>query len=216
MTRSHAAFLMSSNRLAGRARFFWTITAPGPTAVKQTRVRWNHLRTLLLRQYPGLQGLRVFELHEECGLHVHVATNRFLDAQKIRELAARAGWGRVHVQRRSPHFIRYIGKTLSRTRAECLRNWKLWAPFGKWTSTRVKDVVSDTLFSRTYRACKDWLNWTGSVGFFGRMDFVRRVMVATLEHDWPDGLGPGGRPYSDFDPYDPHSEFTQALRRTWA
>jgi len=61
--------------------------------VKDTRKRWNHLLTLLLRRWPKLQGLRVFELHKEHGLHVHLLTNQFIDGDEARKLALKAGWG---------------------------------------------------------------------------------------------------------------------------
>ena len=68
-------------------------------AIKETRKRWNYLLTLLLRSWPELQGLRVFELHEQHGLHVHLITNQFIDVNRARELATQAGWGRIHVTR---------------------------------------------------------------------------------------------------------------------
>src|SRR5207248_10363067 len=77
--------------------YLWTFTFKELLAVRETRKRWNHLLTLLLREWPNLQGLRVFELHEEHGLHVHVVTNQFIDVNRARELAIQAGWGRIHV-----------------------------------------------------------------------------------------------------------------------
>ena len=65
-----------------------------------------------------------------------------------------------------------------------------------WEWTKVKDVVRETLFSRIYRACKEWQGWTGRNGFFERMDLVRRMMIATIENDWVIGLGPRGLSYS--------------------
>jgi hypothetical protein len=59
----------------------------------------------------------------------------------------------------------------------------------------VKDVISETLFSRVYRACKEWNNWTGRGQFLDRMDLVRQIMTLTIEHGWPVGFGPGGAPY---------------------
>jgi hypothetical protein len=64
-------------------------------SVKDTRKRWNRFLTVMLRQWPELQGVRVFELYEEHGLHVHLATNRFIGVNVVRELAERAGWGRI-------------------------------------------------------------------------------------------------------------------------
>ena len=31
--------------------------------------------------------------------------------------------------------------------------------------------------------------------FFERMDFVRQIVMLTIEHGWPIGYGPGGMPY---------------------
>src|SRR5947209_5292550 len=99
MTSSKAAFLFASQTLGKQQLFFWTFTFKQVLAVKDTRKRWNHLLTLLLRQWPNLRGLRVYELHQEHGLHVHLLTNHFLDVNQARQLAERAGWGRIHVKR---------------------------------------------------------------------------------------------------------------------
>jgi hypothetical protein len=96
MTKSKAAFLFASKTLGKQQLFLWTFTFRELLGVKDTRKRWNHLLTLLLRTWPTLQGLRVFELHESHGLHVHLITNQFIDVNRARDLATRAGWGRIH------------------------------------------------------------------------------------------------------------------------
>lgn len=93
MNKSKAAFLFSSQVLGKQQLYLWTFTFKDLLGVKETRKRWNHLLTLLLRTWPNLQGLRVFELHEEHGLHVHLATNQFIDVNRARELAHQSGWG---------------------------------------------------------------------------------------------------------------------------
>jgi hypothetical protein len=81
-------------------------------------------------------------------------------------------------------FCGYLAKYLSKERPECLQHWRLWAGFGKgWEWTKVKDVIRETLFSRIYRACKEWKNWTGRGQFCDRMDLVRQMMILTIEHD---------------------------------
>src|SRR5438874_8375514 len=89
MTKSEAAFLFASQTLGKQRLYLWTFTFGELLAVKETRKRWNHLLTLLLREWPNLQGLRVFELHEEHGLHVHLVTNQFIDVNRAWELAPR-------------------------------------------------------------------------------------------------------------------------------
>ena len=197
MTKSKAAFLLAAQTLGKQKLFLWTFTFKEVLAVKETRKHWNHLLTLLQREWPNLQGLRVFELHEEHGLHVHLVTNRFIDVNRARELAGQAGWGRIHVTRMPSEHAAYLAKYLSKERPECLFRWRLWAGFGKtWEWTKVKDVIRETLFSKIYRACKDWKGWIGRGNFFDRMDLVRRMMILTIENGWKVGFGPGGLSYS--------------------
>src|SRR5205823_3959122 len=196
MTKSKAAFLFASQTLGKQQLYLWTFTFKELLAVKETRKRWNYLLTLLLRTWPRLQGLRVFELHEEHGLHVHLVTNQFIDVNRARELATQAGWGRIHVTAMPSGHAVYLAKYLSKDRTECLYRWRLWAGFGKhWEWTKVKDVIRETLFSSVYRACKEWKGWTGRGEFCERMDLVRQMIVLTIERGWKAGLGPGGRQY---------------------
>ena len=111
-------------------------------------------------------------------------------------LAEKAGWGRIHVKRIPAERVSYLAKYLSKERAECLKRWRLWAAFGVgWEPTKVKDVISDSGFSRIYRACKDWQGWTGKGRFFERMALVRKLLIKTIEEGWEIGLGPFGKPY---------------------
>src|SRR5438132_3427663 len=193
MTKSKAAFLFASETLGKQRLFLWTFTFRELLAVKETRKRWNHLLTLLLREWPNLQGLRIFELHQEHGLHVHLVTNQFIDVNRARELATQAGWGRIHVTPMPSEHSGYLAKYLSKERPECLYRWRLWAGFGKaWRWTQVKDIVRETLFSRVYGACKECKGWTGRREFFERMDLVRRMIVLTIEEGWMPGRGAGG------------------------
>jgi hypothetical protein len=197
MTKSKAAFLFASKTLGKQQLYLWTFTFKDLLAVKETRKRWNHLLTLLMRTWPALQGLRVFELHDEHGLHVHLVTNQFIDVNRARELAVRAGWGRIHVTRMPSEHASYLAKYLSKERPDCFHRWRLWAGFGKgWEWTKVKDIIRETLFSRIYLACKEWKGWKGRDGFFERIDFVRCVVILTIENMWTPGRGPDGREFS--------------------
>src|SRR5205814_2189794 len=140
---------------------------------------------------------RVFELHQEHGLHVHLVTNQFVDVNRARELTTQAGWGRIHVTPMPSEHSGYLAKYLSKERPECLYRWRLWAGFGKgWEWTKVKDVIRETLFSCIYRACKEWKHWTGRSGFFDRVALVHRVMMLTIESGWIAGQGPAGLSYA--------------------
>ena len=191
MTKSKAAFLFASQTLGKQQLYLWTFTFKELLAVKETRKRWNHLLTLLLRTWPQLQGLRVFELHEQHGLHVHLITNQFIDVNRARKLSQQAGWGRIHVTRMPSGHASYLAKYLSKERPQCLYRWRLWAGFGSgWEWTKVKDIICETLFSRIYQACKEWRGWTGRGQFFERMDLTRRVMILTIEQGWNPGWVP--------------------------
>jgi hypothetical protein len=197
MNKSKAAFLFASRTLGKDDRLFmWTFTFKDVLNVKDTRKKWNYLLTLLLRAWPMLQGVRVFELHEEHGLHVHLVTNSFIDVNHARVLAEKAGWGRIHVKRIPAGRVGYLAKYLSKERPECLKRWRLWAGFGKsWEWTKVNDVVSESAFSQIYRACKEWRGWTGRGGFFRRMSLVREILIKTIEEGWEIGRGPAGKSY---------------------
>ena len=197
MTKSKAAFLLASRTLGKDNRLFmWTFTFKDLLGVKDTRKKWNYLLTLLLRAWPMLRGLRGFELHKEHGLHVHLVTNSFIDVNRARALAEKAGWGRIHVKRIPAERVSYLAKYLSKERVECLKRWRLWAALGGgWDPTLVKVVVSNSVFSRIYRACKEWKEWTGKGRFFERMTLVRMLLIKTIEEGWEIGLGPCGKPY---------------------
>ena len=87
--------------------------------------------------------------------------------------------------------------------------------FGKgWEWTRYKDVINNTIFSRTYRACKEWREWTGKGSFFSRWAFVWQMVFLTIENGRQSGLGPNGKPYwmccpeeLDYDPPDYDAPF---------
>ena len=195
MTKSKAAYQFATQTLGKRSLFMWTFTFREVLNVKDTRKKWNHLLTLLRQRFAGLCGLRVFELHEFHGLHVHLVTNRFIDVTQARELATQAGWGRIHVMHIAVEGAGYLGKYLSKERPECLKRWRLWAGFGEWDWTRVKDVVFDSRFSRIYRACKEAFAWTGKRGFFDRIKLVAFLEVRSAIEGWEDGFGPDRRPY---------------------
>jgi hypothetical protein len=62
---------------------------------RQASRRWNHLRTLIRREYPGAEFYRAVEPQQRGALHLHVIlwTTQPLDALVLQELALRAGFG---------------------------------------------------------------------------------------------------------------------------
>lgn len=181
MNKSKAAFLFSSQRLGTQGLYMWTFTFAEVLSIKDTRKRWNHLLTLLRRRWPELCGLRVFELHDQHGLHVHLVTNRFIDVNEARRLSKIAGWGRIHVMRVPVEKAAYLAKYLSKEREPCLKGWRLWAGFGNWEWSRVKDILFETPRSRIYQVCKAVYGWKGNKDFLNRMNFVERIFRRSIE-----------------------------------
>lgn len=178
MKKTQVAFQMSVERLAERGRlYFWTFTFKEKLDIIETRKRWNHLLTLMKQTWPKMCGLRVFELHKSHGLHVHLLTDRFIDVNRARELAKRAGWGRIHVKRIPASKAGYLGKYLSKERPPCFKRWRLWATFGKeWSPTKVADLEKRSAFGTVYRHFAEAHEWEGKRGFFKRLATVNRAL----------------------------------------
>ncbi len=204
MTKSRAAFLLSLQQLSRRhghrpdELYLWTFTLPAVMSIKEAKAMWNNLLTQLHERWPLLRGIRVFELHDTHGLHVHLVTSGWMFVGDVRVIAEQVGWGRINV-RTIPVAAagNYLSKKFNR-REPCLRGWRLWESIGDWVSTKVKDVVVDSPFTRIYYACKSWLGWESNHDFLHRMQIVKCLVLRTICEGWTDGLGPGDRPYEEF------------------
>jgi hypothetical protein len=192
---SFTATNFSAQRLGKQSLYMWTFTFAEVLPIKDTRKRWNHLLTLLRRRWPDLCGLRVFELHDRHGLHVHLVTNRSVDVNEARKLSKKAGWGRIHVMRMAVEKAAYLAKYLTKDREPCFKGWRLWAGFGEWDWSRVKDILFETPRGAIYQACKTWLGWKGNHDFRSRMETVEFLYRQTLEMGGTSGTGPNGRLY---------------------
>jgi len=197
MNKSQTAFQFSTERLAKEGLYLWTFTFAEVLDIKETRKLWNHLLTLLKRRWPDLCGLRVFELHDTHGLHVHLVTNRYIRVEEARRLAKIAGWGRIHVTRANAETAKYLGKYLSKEREPCLKRWRLWAGFGKWDWSRVKDICVESPRGTIWRACAQAFHWVGNRAFAEKKSMVDWLYRRTIEEGWELGRGPDGQVYSD-------------------
>lgn len=183
MSKSKQAFIFSAERLAKQSLYMWTFTLAETMDVKQTRKLWNHFLTLLRRRWPLLCGLRVFEMHKEHGLHVHLVTNRFIDVREVRRMLKQAGWGRPHVMRIAGRRARYLAKYLGKHRPEALKGWRLWAGFGDWDWSKVKDIVVRSPFGDAWKECGRIFSWTGKEPFRQRQQLAQSVYHAWLKDD---------------------------------
>jgi|GEM_PF-4834486 len=159
--KSKLALQWSIDQLAlgGKLRM-WTFTLPVVQDVKDSCHDWSTLCRALVDEV-GFTGVRVFELHEYHGLHVHVVVNQFYPVTRLRAIARSYGWGRVHVKRcqKQPY---YVAKYVSKSQREgAFRGRRLWATFGtcKAEMTRVKDIETTSGKSFAYRSVEKepWL-----------------------------------------------------------
>jgi hypothetical protein len=199
MTKSEAAFLLSADRLATQGRlYFWTFTFAEVLELKATRKKWNHLLTLIRRRWPEACGLRIFEMHKEHGLHVHLLTNKRIDVNEARQLSKQAGWGRIHVMRIPKEKTPYLAKYLSKERPKAFKRWRLWAGFGKsWDWTKVAQIQVESLFASVARALRDAYGWKGNRDYHERRRMIEQMVERTILHGWTPGLGPEDRSYKD-------------------
>jgi hypothetical protein len=141
--KSHIAFKFNVQRLFEESKtgvYFWTSTFREVLTVKQASRRWSVFAKDLVRDL-GVFGVRVYELHDEHGLHIHWLVDRFLPVELVRRIAERHGLGRIHAKRCGKWVGDYLAKYLSKeVRAGCLKGKRLWAGFGNAAWCRVKDI----------------------------------------------------------------------------
>lgn len=130
----------------------WTFTLPRCQSISKSCADWSEFCRALVREL-GFSGVRVFELHENHGLHVHCVVNQYYSVSCVRAIARRYGWGRIDVGRcnRAPY---YVAKYVSKGQREgCFYRRRLWAAFGpeRKDAVKVKDVETTSGKSRSYR-----------------------------------------------------------------
>lgn len=153
--KSKVAFKFNVERLFDTSKtgvYFWTSTFREVLTVKEASKRWSAFSKEIVREL-GVFGIRVYELHDEHGLHIHWLVDRFLPVQIVRRIAERHGFGRIHVRRVGKDIGDYLAKYLSKEiRAACLKGKRLWAAFGAVTWTRVKDINVSSWLGTEYPA----------------------------------------------------------------
>lgn len=150
MKKTHVAFRFNVDLLKGRSLYLWTFTQPECVDVDYAVRAWAALLRDLIRHL-GFRGVRVFEMHQSHGLHVHVLTDVRYDVDLVRVWSRHWGWGRIHVKKIPREKGHYLGKYLSKgDRPECFKGRRLWATFGKWA---VKSLVASVVcYSSWYLA----------------------------------------------------------------
>lgn len=159
--KSKFALTCSIDKLAKNGWLrMWTFTLPVVLDVDDATERWRLLLHELVKEL-GFSGVRVFELHESHGLHVHCVVNKFYPVSRLRAIAQECGWGRIHVQRcnREPYYVaKYVSKA---RRDESFKGHRLWASFGDGRSelVKVKDIAFQSPCSDAFKSLerKPWV-----------------------------------------------------------
>jgi hypothetical protein len=169
----------------------WTFTWENALDLDDTRAMWSKFLDLMRRRkkYRDLCGLRVFQMHPGGhGLHVHLATGCYLFVNHIRALWRACGGGRIHVlpiaQNRVGYLARYLGRA---GRPQCLKGARLWAKFGQFQATRVRDIKIESDWTKIY----DSLGMAIGKTFFAMKWWQKGQAVRNVEfgRHWAFGLG---------------------------
>jgi len=127
-----------------------------------------------------MSGVRVFEMHETHGLHVHAIVIGRHDVDTIRQLAQHHGWGRIHVEAiKDPSQVVYVAKYLSKTRDGALQGKRVWSCFGGFHGTRVKDIEVKSSMASIYRSLSKVTGWRGYKHHIKLCQFTAKIWAET-------------------------------------
>ena len=130
----------------GRRLYFWTFTFKECLDLEVATKLWSKLLSTLRMTGHRMFGVRRFELHPNGhGLHVHCLLDARLDVNKIRPIAQKIGFGRIHVvrlglkafEKTKEYLIKYLSKE---DREPCMKGKRLWATCGKFKGVRVNRI----------------------------------------------------------------------------
>lgn len=153
MTRTGFALQLLCEAVVARSRAtFWTFTFPEMTSPKVGARMWSALSRDIVRRL-SIWGVRVFELHEAGGLHVHLLVHDRMPIGVVRYLAEKHGFGRINVDKcyrgKLPQYLtKYLQK---QARDSSLYGKRLWAAVGRWPVERayVRDIKIESSWTDT-------------------------------------------------------------------
>jgi hypothetical protein len=152
MNNSRDAFLFSVQKLnqeTGKL-YLWTFTFRKAQNDDEALKAWNSFSSNGRRDFYGVHGLRVTELHKEHGIHFHLLLNKRFPVRRMLALAWPFGFGKVHVCLANMGSARYLAKYLTKQyKAQTyFKRRRRWGTFGGFKATLCKDVTYDTSYTR--------------------------------------------------------------------
>jgi len=78
------------------------------------------------------------------------------------------------------NLMKYLAKYLREEREPCFKRWRLWAAFGNWERSKVKNIELDSPRAKIYRKCKELFRWEGNRHFSERMQIVEALYRKTF------------------------------------
>ena len=197
-SKSKQAFLFSAQGIKPNKNgdvYLWTFTFEDTIDVALGCKTWTAFLKKLrrMKRFLKFNGLRVFELHPGGkldpgghGLHIHVVTSCFLQVNQVRAVWKPLGGGRVHVKPIPASDAGYLGKYLVKAgRADCFKGVRMWAAFGGFEHSKVKDVTIDSHWTQTYAFLKSTVLFTGGMTFSGLRWWERLRAVANVQEGNP-------------------------------
>ena len=152
--------LYKVSHMHGRRLYFWTFTFRECLDVHVARKLWSELLNRLRKKRLRMFGVRRFEMHPNGhGVHVHMILDERIDVNTIRPMAQAIGFGRIHVVRLGLKDLektcKYMTKYMAKEdRPECLKGVRLWANCGGFKGCMVKNIKTDSPFTRFYYKVK--------------------------------------------------------------
>jgi hypothetical protein len=160
MTKSKFAFQCNLDTLFHSKiyGYLWTFTFADLPDIGEAAERWRLLMNWLVRTAQAC-GVRVYELHETHGVHIHAILDRYLHVRQIRPVAQHFGFGRIHVKKVDREGANYLAKYLTKQgRTAWLKHKRLWTAFGPFRHTRIKDIEVESNFTRAIKFCQQELH----------------------------------------------------------
>lgn len=150
MSDSKLACQASIDFMSGQKNM-WTFTFVDAQTVETGSKLWSKALKDLVR-YENFQGVRVYEMHENHGLHIHAVVNRYYPTKLVRARTERFGFGWPDVERIKSSGFEYVSKYLDKDRTSAFKRRRVWSCFGGYKGVKVKNIETRSDFSTLYNA----------------------------------------------------------------